>query len=69
MTVRVKVSHMDKESAWDLIVSNTFRVEENELVRLIRPGGSAEFLVHSEKNLIVRECLIQKSGEAEASPS
>ncbi len=67
MTVRVKVSHMDTESPWDLIVSNTFAME-HDLIQLIRPGGAFEFLVHSAKDLRVREITNegnQKSGEAE----
>ena len=67
MTVRVKVSHMDTESPWDLLVTNTFAIE-SDLVQLIRPGGSFEFLIHSAKDLRVREITNegnQKSGEAE----
>ncbi len=45
---------MDTESPWDLLVTNSFAIE-HDLVQLIRPGGSFEFLVHSAKDLRVRE--------------
>ncbi len=67
MTVRVKISHMDTESPWALVVSNSFAME-SDLIQLIRPGGSFEFLIHSAKDLRVREITNegnQKSGEAD----
>ncbi len=71
MTVRVKVSHMDEESAWDLVITSTFATM-SDTISLIQPGGSKEFFVHSSKDVIIKEITNQrdkKSGEAEASPS
>ncbi len=69
MTIRVKVSHMEEDSYWDLVVSSSYLAEKNELPQVIEPGSSFEFLVHSAKNLIIGELphipIVKKNGEAE----
>ena len=68
MTLRIKISHLEPQSAWKLVVSNTYE----ETVSTIRPGGSMDFLIHSSKDITISEVLNQqteKNGEAEASPS
>ncbi len=71
MTVRVKVSHMDIDSTFNLVVTDTF-AKMSETVVVIWPGGSAEFFIHAAKDLVIKQISNadnKKSGEAEASPS
>jgi len=65
MTLRIKVSHEELESAWKLVVTNNY----DNVETIIQPGGSHVFLIHSGKDITIKEVLTEKNEEPESSPS
>lgn len=60
MTMRIKIINIEPSCEYDTVVVDT---GDHVVTTIIKPGGSADFLVHSAKSLVVSERLTEKSGE------
>lgn len=60
MTLRIRITHLEKDSKSALRVFDYF----NELDHTIRPGGFAEFWVHATTFIQLEEIPNEKEGEA-----
>lgn len=65
MTLRLKISNIEPGSQYDALITDTY----DKVLTVIKPGGSADFWVHSAKSLVIQERPTEKNGEAGASPS
>jgi len=65
MTLKLTIKHPELDSAYVAVVVDTY----DHVSTVIRPGGSADFWVHSAKQLVIHERLIPKNEEPESSPS
>lgn len=52
MTMRIKIKHCEEKSGWALEVTDS---DNSEFRHIIRPGGSAEFWIHSTKQIRINE--------------
>lgn len=60
MTLKLTISNPDIDALYEALVTDTY----DHVLTVIKPGGLADFWVHSAKTLVINERPTEKSGES-----
>lgn len=62
MTLRIKIEHCEEKSDWALEITDS---DNSDIKHTIRPGGSAEFWIHSSNQIRINEILNEPKKEGD----